>query len=122
MTRTLALLALLGLVACETIQGAGRDLETAGEVIQDEAEDAKKRLFGFLNDVKHISVYSPFVDAMVVDQPMAAIVGDGRVNIANRYGTKIFSLNNWPDLLAWLRSLTDSISTEHRRGLEVAYP
>ncbi len=85
-------------------------------------EDAKKRLFGFLNDVKHISVYSPFVDAMVVDQPMAAIVGDGRVNIANRYGTKIFSLNNWPDLLAWLRSLTDSISTEHRRGLEVAYP
>lgn len=41
MTRTLALLALLGLVACETIQGAGRDLETAGEVLQDEAQEVQ---------------------------------------------------------------------------------
>jgi predicted small secreted protein len=31
----------LGLVACETIQGAGRDLETAGEVIQDEAQEVQ---------------------------------------------------------------------------------
>jgi len=85
-------------------------------------EDSKRRLFGFLNDVKHISVYSPFVDAMVVDQPMAAILGDGRVNIANRYGTQIYSLNNWPDLLSWLQSLIDSMSAEHRRGLEIAYP
>jgi entericidin B len=41
MTKAIAVLALLGLVACETIQGAGRDLETAGEVIQDEAQDAQ---------------------------------------------------------------------------------
>ena len=41
MTIAIALIALLGLVACETIQGAGRDLETAGEVIQDEAQDTQ---------------------------------------------------------------------------------
>lgn len=41
MTKTIALLALLSLVACETIQGAGRDLETAGEVIQDEAQETQ---------------------------------------------------------------------------------
>jgi predicted small secreted protein len=41
MTKAIALLALLGLVACETVQGAGRDLETAGEVIQDEAQDVQ---------------------------------------------------------------------------------
>ena len=41
MTKAIALLALLGLVACETVQGAGRDLETAGEVIQDEAQEAQ---------------------------------------------------------------------------------
>lgn len=41
MTKVIALFALLGLVACETIQGAGRDLETAGEVIQDEAQDTQ---------------------------------------------------------------------------------
>lgn len=53
-------------------------------------EESKRRLFGFLNDVKHISIYSPFVDAMVVDQPMAAILADGRVNIAGRYDTRVF--------------------------------
>lgn len=41
MTKAIALLALLGLVACETVQGAGRDLETAGEVIQDEAQETQ---------------------------------------------------------------------------------
>ena len=41
MTKAIALVALLGLVACETIQGAGRDLETAGEVIQDEAQETQ---------------------------------------------------------------------------------
>ncbi len=41
MTKAIALLALLGLVACETVEGAGRDLQTAGEVITDEAQDAQ---------------------------------------------------------------------------------
>ena len=41
MTKAIALIALLGLVACETVQGAGRDLEAAGEVIQDEAQETQ---------------------------------------------------------------------------------
>jgi predicted small secreted protein len=44
MTRTLALwplLALLATAACETVEGAGRDLQTAGEVITDEAQETQ---------------------------------------------------------------------------------
>ena len=41
MTKPIALLALLGLAACETVEGAGRDLQTAGEAITDEAQDAQ---------------------------------------------------------------------------------
>jgi entericidin B len=41
MTKAIALLALLGLVACETVEGAGRDLQTAGEVISDEAQEVQ---------------------------------------------------------------------------------
>jgi predicted small secreted protein len=37
----LPLLALLALTACETVQGAGRDLQTAGAVVTDEAQDAQ---------------------------------------------------------------------------------
>ncbi len=41
MTKVIALFALLGLVACETVEGAGRDISTAGDVIADEAQDAQ---------------------------------------------------------------------------------
>jgi len=42
MTRiTLSLLALLGVVACETIEGAGQDIENAGEAIQIESNEAQ---------------------------------------------------------------------------------
>lgn len=44
MTRTLTLLPLLALLAtaaCETVEGAGRDLQSAGEVITDEAQETQ---------------------------------------------------------------------------------
>ena len=40
MIRTLAILALIALTACETVEGAGRDITTAGEVITQEAQTA----------------------------------------------------------------------------------
>jgi predicted small secreted protein len=36
--------ALLALVACETVQGAGRDLLTAGAVVADKAQNAQPGL------------------------------------------------------------------------------
>lgn len=41
MTRLFVLLALLGVTACETIEGAGEDLENAGEEISEEANEAQ---------------------------------------------------------------------------------
>ena len=40
----LPLHALLALAACETVQGAGRDLQTAGAVVADRAQDAQSGL------------------------------------------------------------------------------
>ena len=37
----LTLVALLGLAACETIEGAGQDIETAGEAIQQESNEVQ---------------------------------------------------------------------------------
>ncbi|WP_022706728.1 MULTISPECIES: entericidin A/B family lipoprotein [Paracoccus] len=39
-----AILALMGLAACETVQGAGRDISTAGAVIQEESAEAQAGL------------------------------------------------------------------------------
>jgi len=38
---TLPLIALLALTACETVKGAGRDLQTAGSTISTEASKAE---------------------------------------------------------------------------------
>ncbi len=39
--RLLPLLGLMAVAACETIEGAGRDLNTAGDVITEEAQQAQ---------------------------------------------------------------------------------
>ncbi len=39
--RLLPLLALMTIAACETIEGAGRDLNTAGDVITQESQQAQ---------------------------------------------------------------------------------
>ena len=39
-----ALMAVMGLAACETVQGAGRDLSTAGQVIQQESAEVQAGL------------------------------------------------------------------------------
>ena len=36
------LLAVLALTACETVEGAGRDISTAGKVVAQEAQQAQK--------------------------------------------------------------------------------
>ncbi len=41
MTRWIALVALLTLAACETMEGVGRDLESTGEAITEEAQEAQ---------------------------------------------------------------------------------
>lgn len=41
---TLPLLALLALAACETVKGAGRDLQTTGSAISSEAAEAQSEM------------------------------------------------------------------------------
>lgn len=85
-------------------------------------DEAKRRLSGLFQDVNHISFYAPYVDAIIVDQPMSSIVNDGRLDLPSRYAVKTFSLNNWGALLEWLRSLLEQMSVEHKAGLALAYP
>jgi hypothetical protein len=79
-------------------------------------------LNGFFYDVKHISTYAPYVDAFVMDQPMADLVSRPTVDLQGRFGTAVFSLHNWDAFLAWLDKLEADMSAEHSEGLRVAYP
>jgi len=84
-------------------------------------ESALGRLSGFFYDVRHIAMYAPYCDAFVMDQPMAALVADPKVGLGQRYGVRVFSLNNWDDLFAWLDTIKAEITDEHRAGLSAAY-
>lgn len=85
-------------------------------------DKALKKLSGFYYDVKHISTYAPYCDAIIVDQAMAEVVGREQVGLAERYGVRVFSLNNWDELLAWFDALEAGITDEHLDGLKMAYP
>jgi len=44
MTALIAMLFALSLTACNTMEGAGKDIERGGEKLQDTAKDTKKKM------------------------------------------------------------------------------
>lgn len=85
-------------------------------------EDALKRLSGVFEDFKHVALYAPYCDAIVIDKAMAVLVQQPTIALEQRYGVKVFSLNNWDDLLAWLDGIEAGMSDEHKAGVVAAYP
>lgn len=83
---------------------------------------ARKRLNGVFEDIKHISLYAPYCDAIVIDKFMADLVCMPTVNLQKRYGVEVFSLSSWDALLDWLDSLQAGMSEEHKAGVAAAYP
>lgn len=85
-------------------------------------DDARRRLNGVFEDIKHIALYAPYCDAFFMDQPMAELVRHPTVGLEPRYGVKVFSLNNLNEFLAWLDGLELDMSDEHKAGVRAAYP
>jgi hypothetical protein len=85
-------------------------------------DDARIRLSGIFEDIKHIATYAPYCDAFVMDAPMAEMVRHPNIRLEQRFGVKVFSRSNWNDFLNWLHSLEKSMSEEHMRGIDAAYP
>ncbi|WP_085706074.1 MULTISPECIES: hypothetical protein [Pseudomonas] len=85
-------------------------------------EEARKRLNGFFEDVKHISLYAPYCNAFFMDQPMADLVRQPSVNLEGRYGVRVFSLNNLTEFFEWIDDLERGMSDDHKAGIEAAYP
>jgi hypothetical protein len=66
---------------------------------------------GMMNDVKAISLYGPYVDAMLLDNECASLVKE-IVTRGVELKAKIFCLNRSDDFLAYLRELIDSTPQE----------
>ena len=85
-------------------------------------ESALQRFSSFFQDVSHISTYAPYCDGFVMDKQMASLMSNPHIALEDRYKVKIFSMNNWDQLFAWLDSLESGITRMHRAGLANAYP
>lgn len=83
---------------------------------------AVETLSGLFDDFKHVALYAPYCDAFVMGNKMAELVRQPMVRLEQRYGAKVFSLNNWGDLLEWLNDLQTGMSDEHKAGVAAAYP
>lgn len=84
-------------------------------------DEARRRLSGVFEDIKHISLYAPYCDAIVIDKFMADLVGKPTINLQERYGVEVFSLSSWDALLNWLDGLEAAMSEEHKAGVAAAY-
>lgn len=90
----------------------------AGQV---KAGRAKPATRGFMNDVKAIAAYAPYVDAMFVDKECATLLREGRPRDELVYGARIFSLNTKSEFLEYLATLEASASDEHRHFANIIY-
>lgn len=84
--------------------------------------DARKKLQGLFLDIEHAATYAPYCDAIFLDNAMATMMGDARIGLEKRFGTKVFCEAKWAEFIAWLDLIDSELSLEHKAGLAAAYP
>ena len=76
---------------------------------------------GFMNDVRAIAAYAPYVDAMFLDKECAALLMEEPLRSELDLKAKVFSLNTGEDFLAYLAGLEGRADDEVRRHAETIY-
>lgn len=70
---------------------------------------------GMLNDIKAISTYAPYVDAMFLDNECAALLAEEPLRSDLQLKARIFCLNSGDAFLDYLTSLEKEASAEVRK-------
>lgn len=76
---------------------------------------------GFSNDIKAISTFAPYVDAMFIDIDCENILNDGRVRNSLHYKARIFSKNTSREFFKYLEKLENDRSNEVKHWAEFLY-
>lgn len=75
----------------------------------------------FMNDVRAIAAYAPFVDVMFLDKECATLLTQGRPRRELDYRARIFSLNSKEEFLDYLRDLEAGATNEVRHYAQIIY-
>lgn len=82
----------------------------------------RKRFGGLFYDVRFISAYAPYCDAMVMDNTMFQWATDPLIDLPKRFGVRLFSRRNWDEFLAYLADLAASQRPEVEAALKMIRP
>jgi len=78
----------------------------------------------FAFDVRFISTYAPYCDAMFIDKTMYQWLNENDVKLAKKYKTRLFPYSNdgLDDLSKWLDNIQNSILEDMKQNIRLAYP
>ncbi|WP_324754297.1 hypothetical protein [Roseovarius sp. Pro17] len=76
---------------------------------------------GLMNDVRTISTYAPYVDALFIDKRCAALLKEEPLGAELEYKARIFSLSDPDKFLVYLREIEDQTPDEVREYAAMIY-
>lgn len=76
---------------------------------------------GLMNDVRTISTYAPYVDALFIDKRCAALLKEEPLGSELEYKARIFSLSDPDEFLVYLREIEDQTPDEVREYASLVY-
>ncbi|WP_148078751.1 hypothetical protein [Histidinibacterium lentulum] len=76
---------------------------------------------GLVNDVRTISVYAPYMDALFIDKRCAVLLKEEPLATALEYKARIFSLSDPDEFLGYLREIEGNTPDEVREYAEMIY-
>jgi hypothetical protein len=85
-------------------------------------EKNRDRFGGLFYDIRFISTYAPYCDAMVVDNLMFQWATDPLIDLPRRFGVCLFSRRNWDEFLAYLTDLAANQRPEVDAALKMIRP
>ena len=84
-------------------------------------EKAEKKLSGIFYDIRFISIYAPYCDAMFIDNPMIDLVKGPKLNLEERFNTIFFARKNWDEFMDYLTKIKEQKSQEIDWGLSLVH-
>lgn len=76
---------------------------------------------GLMNDVRTISTYAPYVDALFIDKRCAALLNEEPLRVELKYKARIFSLSDPDEFLEYLREIEGQTPEEVREYAALIY-
>ena len=82
----------------------------------------RDRFGGMFYDLRFISTYAPYCDAMVLDNMMFQYATDPLIDLPGRFGVQLFSRRNWDEFLTYLAELAANQRPEVEEALKLIRP